>query len=156
MLLVIRQGSFRNGGRIMIIDDLAPSPLPRDRSGFLDRFRTDLYACLSRRADALFELTDAVACAPAPVMDLARLSLEVEHRRGHGGLYDGLQAGVIDTDRLRALACSTPLAEGARSAGARADRAGCGCVELAAARRSDQRRPGRSATPMPAVPDRPR
>ncbi|MBO0877563.1 MAG: transposase [Pseudonocardia sp.] len=66
----------------------------------LDRFRTGLYACMARRADALFELTDAVLCAPGRVTDLARLSLEPVHRRGHGALYDALNAGRIDTERL--------------------------------------------------------
>ncbi|MFC4121998.1 hypothetical protein [Nonomuraea zeae] len=30
----------------------------------LSRFRNDVYACLKSRADALFELTDALLCAP--------------------------------------------------------------------------------------------
>lgn len=75
----------------------------------LSSFRRGFYDCLSARADALFELTDAVACAGAPVTDLARLSLEVEHRRGHGALYDGLNCGAVDTGRLRALVCAGPL-----------------------------------------------
>jgi hypothetical protein len=41
-------------------------------------------ACsLTRRADALFELIDAVLCTPGPVRSLAELSLVAEHRRGH-------------------------------------------------------------------------
>jgi hypothetical protein len=66
----------------------------------LDRFRTDVYACMSRRADALFELTDAVLCTPGRVTDLARLSLEPVHRRGHGALYDALNAGRIAIEPL--------------------------------------------------------
>ncbi|VXB67137.1 NF041680 family putative transposase [Citricoccus sp. K5] len=93
----------------MIIDDLTLSPLPRDGAGCLDRFRTGLYSCLCRRGDALFELTDAVSCAPSKVTDLARLSLEAEHRRGHGALYDGLNAGMVDSGRLRSLVCAGPL-----------------------------------------------
>lgn len=93
----------------MIVDDVRPSPLPGDAAGCLDRFRTGLYSCLSRRGDALFELVDAVACAPGPVTDLARLCLEDEHQRGHGALYDGLNSGAVDAGRLRCLACSGPL-----------------------------------------------
>ena len=93
----------------MIVDDVTPSPPVGDAAGFLDRFRTGLYSCLTRRGDALFELADAVACAPAAVTDLARLSLEAEHQRGHGALYDGLNAGGIDTGRLRCLVCAGPL-----------------------------------------------
>ncbi|GAA2014696.1 hypothetical protein GCM10009799_48710 [Nocardiopsis rhodophaea] len=38
------------------------------------RFRTELYACLTARADALFDLCDALTCAPGPVRHLAQLS----------------------------------------------------------------------------------
>src|SRR5699024_10491337 len=59
--------------------------------------------------DVLFELTDAVACGTRPVTDLARLSLEVEHRRGHGGLYDAINAGRITTDQLRSVIAQGPM-----------------------------------------------
>ena len=58
----------------------------------LSRFRGEFYSCLTRRADALFELADAVLCADGPVRSLVELSLVGEHRRGHGGLYDALAA----------------------------------------------------------------
>jgi hypothetical protein len=35
--------------------------------GLLDAFRGELYRCLTGRADALFELADAVLCADGPV-----------------------------------------------------------------------------------------
>ena len=54
--------------------------------GLLAAFRGELYRCFASRADALFELADAVLCADGPVRVLAGLSLEPEHRRGHGGL----------------------------------------------------------------------
>jgi hypothetical protein len=63
-------------------------------------FRQGFYDCLTRRADALFELTDALLCAPGPVTSLVELSVAGEHLRGHGALYDGLNAGRIDLDRL--------------------------------------------------------
>jgi hypothetical protein len=71
------------------------------QAGPLAGFRRDYHACLDRRADALFELTDAVLCAEGPVTSLVGLSLAPEHRRGHGGLYDGLACGQIDIARLR-------------------------------------------------------
>ncbi|HEY2265624.1 MAG TPA: NF041680 family putative transposase [Streptosporangiaceae bacterium] len=78
-------------------------------AGALDRlaaFRGELYRCLTRRADALFELADAVLCGAGPVHMLAALSLEPEHRRGHGAAYDGVSAGRVDIGRLRwSLAC---------------------------------------------------
>jgi hypothetical protein len=69
----------------------------------LNGFRSGWYGCLTRRADALFELGDAVLCVPGPVRDLAHLSLLSEHRRGHGGLYDGLNAGRIDIAAVQDL-----------------------------------------------------
>jgi hypothetical protein len=75
----------------------------RDR---LAAFRSELYRCLTARADALFELADAVLCADGPVRVLAGLSLEPEHRRGHGAAYDAVNAGRVDLARLRwSLAC---------------------------------------------------
>jgi hypothetical protein len=78
-------------------------------SGDLARFRRELYQCLPRRADALFELVDAVLCADGPVRSLPELSLVGEHRRGHGGLYAGLVHGRLDTDRLRRALVAGPL-----------------------------------------------
>ena len=42
----------------------------------LREFRSRLYGCLTRRADALFELADAVLCADHAVTSLVRLCLE--------------------------------------------------------------------------------
>ena len=70
-------------------------------SGELDRFRWELYASCTARADVLFELTDAVLCADGPVRSLVELSLVAEHRRGHGALYDALACGALAPARLR-------------------------------------------------------
>jgi hypothetical protein len=69
--------------------------------GDLSGFREAFYRCLTARADALFELTDAALCADGPVTSLVELSLEPEHRRGHGSLYEGLNQGGVDIDRFR-------------------------------------------------------
>ena len=75
----------------------------------LSRFRTDFYACLPARADALFELTDALLCADGPVKTLVELSLAPEHRRGHGAMYGGLNHGRLDVTRLRKTVAGLPL-----------------------------------------------
>ncbi|MFF0630646.1 NF041680 family putative transposase [Streptomyces sp. NPDC004296] len=75
----------------------------------MSRFRCEFYSCLTRRADALFELVDAVLCADGPVRSLVELSLVGEHRRGHGGLYDALAAGRMDIGRLRRAVAAVPL-----------------------------------------------
>jgi DDE superfamily endonuclease len=72
-------------------------------------FRGRLYRCLTRRGDELFELGDAMLCADGPVQDLARLSLVAGHRRGHGAVYDALNAGRVDIGRLRWALAGLPL-----------------------------------------------
>src|SRR4051812_49691208 len=70
----------------------------------LDRlrgFRGEVYRCLGRRADELFELTDALLCIDGPVSTLVGLCLAPEHRRGHGALYDAVNVGRVDVERLR-------------------------------------------------------
>src|SRR3712207_2213577 len=72
-------------------------------------FRSSLYNCPHRRADALFELTDALLTAeavPSPV----HLSLQPPHRRGWGSLYNALSRGRIDAQALRRLLAHHPLA----------------------------------------------
>jgi len=77
--------------------------------GDLDRFRQVFYGSLSARADALFELTDAVLCADGPVGSLVELTLVAEHRRGHGAMYDALGQGRVEPQRLRQALASLPL-----------------------------------------------
>ncbi|CAM5297926.1 cobalamin-binding protein [Streptomyces spiroverticillatus] len=69
--------------------------------GFTSHFREDVYGCLTRRADTLFELCNAMLCEDGPVTSPVDLRLLAEHRRGHGALYDALNQGCIDVDRLR-------------------------------------------------------
>jgi hypothetical protein len=82
-----------------------------ERSNALDvlhTFRKSLYRCFDRRADALFELADAILTAgvvPSPV----HLSLEAVHRRGWGSLYAALNRGRIDAEALRDLLACYPL-----------------------------------------------
>lgn len=76
-------------------------------------FRAELYACLTGRGDALFELADAVLCADGPVRTLVDLALAPEHRRGHGALYGGLYKGRIDVERLRRAVAGMPLPKAA-------------------------------------------
>src|SRR3954451_10447803 len=74
----------------------------------LREFRGQMYRCLGRRADELFELTDALLCAEGPVQSLVGLCLVPEHRRGHGALYDALTSGEVNVDRLRAELAALP------------------------------------------------
>ena len=83
---------------------------PSDAPHALRSFRDSLYGeCLYRRADALFELTDALLTAdavPSPV----HLSLQASHRHGWGSLYAALWRERIDAEAVRGLLARHPLA----------------------------------------------
>src|SRR4051794_25290564 len=104
----------------------------------LQEFRGELYRCLGRRRDELFELTDALLCAEGPVSSLVGLCLVPEHRRGHGALYDALNHGSVDADRLRTRLAQLPVP---RMFGGRVVLAG---------RAPPGARPGAPARPHPA------
>jgi DDE superfamily endonuclease len=69
----------------------------------LRTFRDSLYRCFERRADALFELTDALLSAAGTVPSPVHLSLVPAHRRGWGSLYAALSRGRIEEGPLREL-----------------------------------------------------
>jgi hypothetical protein len=77
----------------------------------LRAFRDSLYRCFERRADALFELTDALLTA-GPVPSPPHLSLAAVHRRGWGSLYAALNMGRADEAGLQDLLCRHPLEGG--------------------------------------------
>ncbi|WP_064741918.1 NF041680 family putative transposase [Hamadaea tsunoensis] len=66
----------------------------------LREFRHQVYDCLDRWPDALFDLVDAQASAVA-VDGLAHLTLAPGARRGHGSAYRAIADGAIDTGMLR-------------------------------------------------------
>jgi hypothetical protein len=68
----------------------------------VEGFRTALYGCATRRADAWFELCDALLLTER-LVSLPHLSLEPLHRRGHGSLYAALRHGEVAAERLREL-----------------------------------------------------
>lgn len=75
----------------------------------LSRFRTDFCDCLTARADALFELTDAVLSTDGPVRSLVYLALAPGHRRGHGSPCAGPNRGRLDAARFRRVLAGVPL-----------------------------------------------
>jgi hypothetical protein len=81
-------------------------PMPTSPLARLGAFRDQLHACFPRRADALFELGDALLCAEA-VPSLPHLSLEPICRRGWGSIYAALARGRIEAERLRDLLVSS-------------------------------------------------
>jgi hypothetical protein len=119
--------------------------------GELTGFRQEFYNCLIARADAWFELCDAVLCVDGPVTSLVELSLAAEHRRGHGALCDSLyRAGST-------LAGSATLLPASRYHAAPA--AGSCWLLMSATGCAPTRRPapnGCSATPTAVVKVKPR
>jgi hypothetical protein len=87
-------------------------PDPSAALARLHAFRGELYACCTRRADALVDLADALLSAQASVTSVPQLSLEPAHRRGWGSLYAALACGRIDAEQLRDLLAGHPLAGG--------------------------------------------
>ncbi|WP_436318846.1 transposase [Streptomyces griseofuscus] len=80
----------------------------RDAFDFSSHFREDFCACRTARGDTLFELTDAILCEDGPVISPVDLTLLAEHRRGHGAMYDALNQGLIDADKLRKALAMLP------------------------------------------------
>jgi len=108
----------RAGGRLQSVmgAGVEAAPQPPDAAQVADavarflalrEFRARLYACFTARADALFELTDAILCADHAVTSLVQLSREAEFTRGHGALYDALAAGKIGEEALAGLLTET-------------------------------------------------
>ena len=78
-------------------------PMPTFPLVRLGQYRAELDACFTRRADALFELGDALLCPPTSVPSLPHLSLEPVHQGGWGSAYAALARGEVDAERLRDL-----------------------------------------------------
>jgi len=83
--------------RVIVRED----PCRVEALSVLSTFRTDFFDALWNRRDVLFEVTDALLCTDGPVKSLVDLVLAPEHRRGHGGMYDGLNSGHIEVKRVR-------------------------------------------------------
>ncbi len=73
----------------------------------LSQFRQQLYQAFTRRATALLEVIDAVAQVARPHSP-AELSLAMQ--RHWSSLYDALDEGAIDLERLRPLLAETGAA----------------------------------------------
>ena len=104
----------RPGGQQLPLTAPVPAaPDPAQVAGAVARhmalreFRARLYRCLTARADALFELCDAILCADHAVTSLVQLSLVPAFRRGHGALYDALAAGQVDEEAFAGLLTGT-------------------------------------------------
>src|SRR5437879_6716004 len=72
----------------------------------LDHLRQQIYRCFERSQDALFNLSDALVSEPQ-ARSLLELSLSVFFQRRWPSVYEALQDGRINTDRLRSVFVQT-------------------------------------------------
>jgi hypothetical protein len=77
----------------------------------LAAFRAATYALFGRRRDALFALCDTLLTTGS-VPSLPLLSVQPQHQRKWGSLYDALAVGEISTSSLERLLSRPPLADG--------------------------------------------
>ena len=86
--------------------------------GLLAAFRGELYRCFAHAPGCAVRAGRRGAVHGTDrVHMLAELSLEPEHRRGHGALYDALNCGRVDIARLRRCAGGPAAAGLGRRAG---------------------------------------
>jgi len=77
----------------------------------LTTFRAMSYAAFGHRRDALFEWCDTLLTT-GPVPALPVLSVQPQHQRRSGSLYDALAVGQFSSPALEQLLASHPLAGG--------------------------------------------
>jgi PAS domain-containing protein len=77
----------------------------------LASFRAAAYGAFGRRRDALFELCDTLLTT-GPVPSLPFLSVQPQHQRRWGSLYDALADGEISSHTLQHLLANYPLGGG--------------------------------------------
>jgi len=100
-LIIFAFIAWKRDGAVAVGFSMTPLTLDGQR---LAGFRAGWYGCLHRWADTLFELSDAVLCAPGPVTSLPRLSLEPVMGRGHGSGYAALARGLVGGQELAGVA----------------------------------------------------
>jgi hypothetical protein len=61
-----------------VVVSLVRRDVLRDAFAEVSHFRLELYACLTVRGDALFEMCDALLCTDGPVRTLVDLALAPE------------------------------------------------------------------------------
>jgi hypothetical protein len=86
--------------------DMKPESFSR-----LIAFREQMYQQFDRRADALFEIVDALLTLPTATAP-AHLMLQPHFHRKWGSVYDGLSAGRIDATGVEELLVQYPLDDG--------------------------------------------
>jgi hypothetical protein len=110
--LSLRRSSSPSGrSRRLDTDGKGTVSAPVESLRNLRAFRERFYRCASLRADALFELTDAILTS-GTVSSPPHLSLAPAHRRGWCSLYAALSQGHVDAESVRDLLAEQPFDDG--------------------------------------------
>jgi hypothetical protein len=80
------------------------------RVAMWQQVREEIYRCMKRAGDALFNLTDALL-SESQATSLAELSLSPSFERKWPSIYEALEDGSIDIEKLRAVWIKALLAE---------------------------------------------
>ena len=75
----------------------------------LEQFRQQIYGCMKRGADAMFNVCDALLCE-SQAQSLVELSLSAVFERKWPSVYEALSDGQIDVKRVREVVVKTLLA----------------------------------------------
>src|SRR5205814_10427140 len=81
---------------------ISTTSITRMHFNTFDRLRQQMYGCFERSRDALFNVSDALLSEPQ-ARSLPELSLSVFFERRWPSVYEALQDGRINTERLRAV-----------------------------------------------------
>jgi hypothetical protein len=92
------------------MNDTTSPPVHENVMAMLQGIRQQVYACLKRAGDALFNLTDAVL-SESQAQSLPELSLSAFFERKWPSLYEALEDGWIDVEQLRAVWVKALLCE---------------------------------------------
>ena len=92
------------------MNDTTSPQVEKNVMAMLQDIRQQVYACLKRAGDALFNLTDALL-SESQAQSLPELSLSAFFERKWPSLYEALEDGRIDVENLRAVWVKALLCE---------------------------------------------
>jgi hypothetical protein len=92
------------------MNDTTSPQVQKNVIAVLQGIRQEIYACFKRASDALFNLTDAVL-SESQAKSLPELSLSAFFERKWPSVYEALEDGRIDVEKLRAVWVKALLAE---------------------------------------------
>ena len=90
------------------MNDTTGAPIGEEVLAALEQFRQQIYGCMKRGADAMFNVCDALLCE-SQAQSLVELSLSAVFERTWSSVYQALSDGEIDVKRVREVVVRTLL-----------------------------------------------